>query len=103
MIRVIPVVFLCFLCLAIASYTPAQVQPGTPSFGSFGGGPEIINLANLNVHWEVPVFQKPGRGTDFVYNITYDSSVWYPSIVNGTNTWTPVAFWGFKPLSQPRY
>jgi hypothetical protein len=43
----------------------AQVQnPGTPPFGSFTGGPDIIDLANLNSHISIPVLHKPGRGTD---------------------------------------
>jgi hypothetical protein len=33
--------------------SPAQVPTGAPPFGSFGGGPDTINLANLNVHWDI--------------------------------------------------
>jgi hypothetical protein len=69
----------------------AQVQIGTPPFGSFSGGPEIINNANLNVHWTIPIRHKPGRGTNFDYDLTYDSSVWTQASVNGTTTWQPTS------------
>src|SRR5713101_1727075 len=73
----------------------AQVQRGTPPFGSFGGGPDIINLANLNVRLAIPVLHKPGRGQNFNYNILYDSSVWYPVTSGSTTTWQPDALWGW--------
>jgi hypothetical protein len=67
----------------------AQTRPatGTPPFGSFGGGPDVINLANLNSHITVPVLNKPGRGTNFTYDLSYDSSVWYPVTSGSTTTW----------------
>ena len=48
---------------------------GTPPFGTFGGGPDIINLANLNSHVTVPLFHKPGRGLSFDFSLVYDSSI----------------------------
>jgi hypothetical protein len=84
--------FSFFLLLALPS--SAQVTTGTPPFGSFGGGPDIINLANLNVHWTIPVINKVGRGTNFFYNLTYDSSVWYPVGASGNQSWMPVGNWG---------
>ncbi len=87
--------FLLFVLLTallfVAPSAPAQVQTGTPQFGSFSGGPEIINNANLNVHWTIPIRHKPGRGTNFDYDLTYDSSVWMPVTANGTTTWQPVS------------
>src|SRR6266567_733395 len=77
----------------IASLLPlpasAQVQTGTPPFGSFSGGPDVINNANVNTHWTFPILHKPGRGTDFSYDVTYDSSVWYPVGASGNQTWQP--------------
>jgi RHS repeat-associated protein len=66
-----------------------QVQSGTPPFGSFGGGLDAVNEGNNNVHWVVPVLHKAGRGTDFSYDLAYDSSVWYPVTSGSTTTWTP--------------
>jgi len=90
-----PVLSLLFV---VASHAVcAQVATGTPPFGSFGGGPDIINLANLNAHLAVPVLNKQGRaGMNFSYAITYDSSVWYPTLVNGVQTWQPVQYWGWS-------
>src|ERR1700722_10973265 len=72
----------------------AQVATGTPPFSSMSGGPDVIDLANLNAHVSVPVLHKPGRGMDFTYDLTFDSSVWFPSLLSGVNTWTPDANWG---------
>jgi hypothetical protein len=92
-------VFVFGLLAIFSSATFAQVTTGTPPFGSFGGGPaDTINLANLNVHLTIPVLNKPGRGIPFVYNITYDNSIWYPVNSNGTNSWQPCA----SPKPQPR-
>jgi len=73
----------------------AQVQTGTPAFGSFAGGPDVINLANLNSHIDIPILAKPGRGMSFNYDLVYDSSVWYPVKSGSTTTWQPVFNWGW--------
>ena len=73
-----------------------QNATGRQSFGSFGGGPEVINLGNLDVSWDIPILQKQGRGIPFVFDLTYDSSlVWLPVTSNGTTTWTPQPGWGW--------
>ncbi|MGB6481991.1 MAG: RHS repeat-associated core domain-containing protein [Candidatus Acidiferrales bacterium] len=81
----------------------AQVQTGTPPFGTFGGGPDVINLANLNSHITVPVLNKAGRGQNFVYNITYDSSVWNPLTTGSGKVWYPVTNWGFSVSLQAAF
>lgn len=85
---------LAFLLLS-ANPASAQVATGTPTFGSFSGGPEIINNGNLNAHWTIPVLHKPGRGTNFDYDIVYDSSVWTPVASGSTKTWVPNNNWGW--------
>ena len=80
----------------LMSASLAQVTTGTPPFGSFGGGPfDTVNLGNLNVHFVVPVLNKAGRGMPFSYNLSYDSSVWYPVGLVGSQTWKPVFNWGW--------
>jgi RHS repeat-associated protein len=74
--------------------------PGLPPFGSFGGGPDQINLANLNVHVDVPVMTKQGRGTPFSYTLKYDSSVWYPTGPSGNIKWQPANNWGWAGQSS---
>jgi len=92
---------LFLLLLSVCSIpSSAQVTTGAPPFGSFGGGPDIINLANLNSHITVPILNKPGRGTPFTYDLSYDSSVWYPVGISGSKTWTPVANWGWRGSTE---
>jgi RHS repeat-associated protein len=86
--------------LLAASSAPAQVATGLPPFGSFSGGPDVVNNANLNVHLSVPVLNKAGRGMPFTYSLTYDSSIWYPSSASGTNTWTPLSGWGWMYITS---
>ncbi len=55
-----------------------------------------MNLGNLNVHFSIPVLHKAGRGgTPFIYDLSYDSSVWTPVTANGTTQWTPLGSWGW--------
>jgi len=82
------------ILLAFPSAASAQVQTGTPPFGSFGGGPDVINVANLNSHIAIPVLHKPGRGMNFNYDLSYDTSVWYPVTSGSTTSWQPVYNWG---------
>lgn len=87
--------------LFFAGTAPGQVATGLPPFGSFSGGPfDIVNNANLNVHFEIPVVNKAGRGMPFFYILSYDSAVWYPVSVNGTQTWIPVANWGWRAITE---
>jgi RHS repeat-associated protein len=79
----------------------AQVTTGLPPFGSFSGGPlDMVNNANLNVHFEVPIMSKSGRGMPFSYALTYDSSVWYPVAVAGTESWQPATGFGWGAVTQ---
>jgi RHS repeat-associated protein len=80
----------------------AQVPTGTPPFGTFStnGAPDVIDLANLNSHIAVPVLHKAGRGTDFTYDLSYDSSVWYPVVSGSTTSWQPVYNWGWRAQTE---
>lgn len=71
--------FLLAALLLAAASARTQVATGTLPFGSFSGGPDIVNNANLNVHRSIPVRVKAGRGMPFYYILTSDSWVWYPS------------------------
>lgn len=81
----------------------AQVATSTPLFGTFGGGPDVINLGNLNAHLTIPIVSKAGRGQNFIYNLGYDTSVWSPVVVNSVPTWQPAAGWGWQGLSPSGY
>jgi RHS repeat-associated protein len=98
--RGISFLFSLMLLLIFTLPASAQVTTGTPPFGSFGGSPEAINLANLNAHWSLPVLHKPGRGMNFTYDLSYDTSVWYKVFSNGTTTWQPANNWGWSGSTQ---
>ncbi len=95
MLRTLRLLLLVSLILLGAKVSTAQVATGTPPFGSFGAGPDVINLANLNAHITIPVFSRAGRGTPFTYNLSYDTSIWTPVSISGTTTWTPAQSFGF--------
>src|SRR3989441_9618456 len=89
------VILLAGLVLASAEVVLGQVATGTPPFGSFGGGPlDTVNLANLNVYFRVGVIAKAGRGIPFPHSLAYNSSVWTPVGVSGSQTWQPDSNWG---------
>jgi RHS repeat-associated protein len=90
-------ILLVFMCCPRCR---AQVATGRPQFGTFGGGPDVVNLANLNSNLTIPVRNKAGRGTNFTYDLVYDSSIWQPSAVGGTVHWQPQGQWGWRGL-QP--
>ena len=94
-------VLLVLLCIAPRQVNAQanEVATGTPIFNSFGGGPfDAVNLGNLNVHFTVPVLHKQGRGLPFDFDLTYDSSIWSPVNVSGTNQWQPGGNWGWNTV-----
>lgn len=56
------------------------------------------------MHFTVPVLHNAGRaGADFLYDLTYDSSVWYPATVGSSKVWTPYSngsYWGWNGLNS---
>lgn len=94
--------FCLFMAVVLLStLTFGQATTGTPPFGSFGGGPlDVINLANLNVHFLVPIINKAGRRTSFNYNLAYDSSIWSPVTSGGVTSWQPATNWGWMVQSE---
>jgi RHS repeat-associated protein len=74
------------------------VATGLPLFGSFSGGPDIVNNADLNVHYEIPIREKSGL-VPFYYILTYDSSVWHPVGTSGSQTWQFAPNMGWRVLT----
>lgn len=92
--------YFALITILISGFTVAQVSTGTPPFSSLGGGPfDTVNLGNLNVHFSIPVLHKAGRGVSFVYDLSYDSSIWYQATVNGVVQWSPTGDWGWTSNS----
>jgi len=95
-LAVVTLAAIATLLLAPTASAQTYVTTGTPPFGSFSGVPDIIDNANLNVHYTIPILQKAGRGTDFSYSLGYDSSIWY-QVNNGSKiVWLPVPAWGWS-------
>jgi hypothetical protein len=89
---------LCVLSLTVFCLAQGPAT-GFPPYGSFEEGRfDAINLQNLNVNFSIPIVSTPGRGMDFNFAITYDSSIW----ANGAGAWySPVdqtgnQTWGWK-------
>ncbi|MBV8205774.1 MAG: hypothetical protein JO041_03200 [Acidobacteria bacterium] len=83
---------LCLLLSLACPFAAAQTPTGTPPFGSFGGGPDVIDLGNLNVHFDFARISKPGRGIPFSYVIGFDNSFWTPS----SGTWIAGSNYGWR-------
>ncbi len=88
----IPLVLLTTIPVLAQSQSGVGIVP----FGSYeSGGFDLINRANLNAHFEIPIVSGPARGSTFSFAITYDSLIWVPSggvwarVVdgNGNPTW----------------
>ena len=92
----------CLLLFWFSIFASAQ-QPvtGIPPLSSVAGGPfDTVDLANLDVHFAIPVFSRPGKGMPFSYALTYDSLVWSPKSATGASSWTPVTGWGWSVMTQ---
>ncbi|MGA3324108.1 MAG: hypothetical protein ABSF45_06515 [Terriglobia bacterium] len=79
----------------------AQIVTGLPPFGSFSGGPDVVNNINHNDHITIPVAHRAGRGIPFSYALTYDSSVWTPYSAGYYGAWSPsTSYWGWSAQSS---
>jgi RHS repeat-associated protein len=83
---------------ALGSANPNLI--GTPPFGSFSGGPDIINNSNLNVMIDVPIRHKAGRGNPFTYDLVYNTLIWAPVGTSGSQTWQPISNLGWTTATQ---
>ena len=107
------VALVCWIMVWIANLLTAQ-QPATglPPLGSFAGGPfDTVNLANLDVHFSIPIFARAGKGIPFSYSLSYDSLNWEPVTSGSTTSWEPVASgvtspghpiynWGWRAVTE---
>jgi RHS repeat-associated protein len=93
------ILVLALLLFAMSTSSFGQIAAGAPigqPFGTFGAGTfDSVNLANLNVHFSIPILSKPGRGPSFTYALGYDNSIWYPLTTGSTTNWQPIQNWGW--------
>ena len=87
----------------LTTLVSAQSATGFPPFGSFqGGGLDVVNTNNLNVHLAIPLFHKAGRGLPVNFSIEYDSSVWSTTYNSTTNKdqWQFLSGWSMGGASN---
>jgi RHS repeat-associated protein len=96
--------FLALLSIGPLAFSQGPAT-GTYQFGSFDTpGIDTINRGNLNVHLSFPIVSKPGRGRDnFVYALNYDSTIWLPTSVTGSNIWVPQSGYGWRVNTTAGY
>ncbi len=75
---------------AVATFSQlaiAQSDTGFQPFGTFqsASGPETVNLANLDVHLDIPIVSKTGVGLPFTYSLRFDSLAWTRAWSGGNN------------------
>jgi RHS repeat-associated protein len=65
-------------------------QLGIPPYSTVAGGSDEINLANLSIHYTIPVFSRAGRGIPFSFPINLDNAIWSPTAFgsNGYPEWS---------------
>jgi RHS repeat-associated protein len=85
-----------FLVSLIFSFSASAQTTGTPPFGSFGGGPDIIDLANLNARVAIPIVNKAGRGMNYAPSLLYDTLIWSTYTSGSTTTWSPTFNYGWS-------
>jgi hypothetical protein len=102
MTRLIRTIVAALFCCVLAPVLVAQVKPGQYANGSFDTrGFDTINLGSLNVMAAIPIINKPGRGgTNFTYTLAYNGAVWYPTSVNGVQTFVNTQGWGWQGQTE---
>jgi RHS repeat-associated protein len=90
-------IYAMIVFLLVSVVARGQVATGIYNYGTYDTlGLDTVNVGNLNVHLNLPVINKAGRGLSFYYALSYDSSVWYPGTSSGLKAWTPVQNFGWN-------
>jgi hypothetical protein len=93
-------IWLSTVVVLVSTLACSQVSTGKPPLGSFSSGPDVINLGNLNIHFDFPVIHKNGRGMPFDYILGFDNSVWTPTNVSGVLKWQPTSNFGWRAITE---
>jgi RHS repeat-associated protein len=85
-------VLICSVSILQPSAFPQSQDPafqlGIPPGSTITGGPDVINLSNLGVHFEIPVHGRTGRGMNFSFNMNFDSSSYSLIPILGGSQWS---------------
>ncbi len=86
------VVLACFTLLThrLASAQTTSPATGFPQWGTFNRDAiDTVNVGNLNVHFEFPIFAKKGVGLDFYARLVHDNSALQINTVGTNSAWMP--------------
>src|SRR5690349_3636073 len=79
------------LCItALTSFAAGQGDTaiGLPAFGTFNRDAiDTVNVGNLNLHFEFPLFTKKGRGLNFSAKVVHDNALYRPMFANSFYSW----------------
>lgn len=90
---------LFILALVLAGAARGQTASGFPPFNAFQNGQfDMVNLANVNVHFSIPVFHRAGPGLPFGYDLTYDSTIFSATAQGGG--FFHQSNWGWNPIGS---
>lgn len=79
----------------------ANSQTGRLPFSTFGGGAvDGINLSSLNIHVDIPIYGKAGRGLPFRYMLSFDNALWFKGLNGSTFSWTPMPNYGWRGFTE---
>jgi hypothetical protein len=100
MIKSLARVLSCTIYLSLAVQLHAQMTGSYALAPIDSNGFDSTNRGNLNVHMEIPIFSKPGRGGEgFAYSLLYDGLIWSPRSAG----WTPSTNWGWMDSTNVLY
>ena len=100
---------LILISVVVFAFQAAQAQQtgsGLPAFGTFANSDfDTINAGNLNLHFTIPIFSKPGRGLPVTYSETYDNNSLWTVTSLGPWGWEWIPGWynaWLAPFGNPR-
>ena len=86
-------------CIGTAGQAQYLLETGTPTFATTEPVPMgFINIANGNLHIEIPIATVPQRGgRPFVAKMVYDSRIWKIVDTGSSQSWQPTNVYGTSP------
>src|SRR3990172_11952001 len=87
------------VCLTAVAQAKYLLETGSPTFATTEPVPMgFINIANGNLHIEIPIATVPQRGgRPFVAKMVYDSRIWKIVDTGSSQSWQPTNVYGTNP------
>ena len=88
--RLLVIACLTLLCGPLASAQTTSPATGFPQWGTFNRDAiDTVNVGNLNVHFEFPIFAKKGTGLDFYAHLLHDNTAVQIRTIGTSSAWIP--------------